>query len=99
MDQTQADAVAEALLQPDRQGRDGARRRRNMQARKLAAQRLIGKFAVSGLVAGAAAAYFAHKNVLAFTGFGGACGVFIGGLVASWPGSFSRPDGSPEPGR
>ena len=99
MDQTQADAAAEVLLQPGRQARDEARRRRHLQARKLAMQRLVARFAVLGLVAGAAVAYFAHKNVLAFTGFGGASGIVIGGLVASWRGSVSRTDGAPKPGR
>lgn len=90
MDKTQAEAAAQAVLLPSREAQEEMRRSKAIQARKLAQQRFISRFALLGLVAGVVIGYFMHKNMLAFLGFGGAVGIVVGGVVASWPGRASR---------
>lgn len=90
MDKTQAEVVANALLQPARQAQEEERLAKAERERKVARQRLIARFAILGVVIGSLIGYFMHKNVLAFLGSGGAVGVVVGALVASWPRKASR---------
>ncbi|AVQ05545.1 TPA: hypothetical protein HH295_19470 [Xanthomonas vasicola pv. zeae] len=59
MDQSQADAIAQAILQPDLEAREKIRRRRAAKDRAVADRRMVAWFSLSGFVMGAVVAHLA----------------------------------------
>ncbi len=78
MDRTQADAVAQAMLEPDVKAQEENRRRRAQDAAKLANQRNHAKFVIGGYLAGAAIGYFAFGRIAHF----GLMGAVLGMLTS-----------------
>jgi len=75
MNKTQADAIAQAILEPDLQAQADARRQRAIGAAQLERQRKIAACTLAGSAIGAAVA---HLLGVRFTN-----GIICGGLVAA----------------
>ena len=78
MDRTQADAIAQAMLEPDAKAQEELRRRRAQDTAKLATQRRHAGFVLVGYVAGAAIGHFAFGRIALF----GLLGAFFGMLAS-----------------
>jgi len=83
MDRTQADAIAQAMLEPDVKAQEEIRRKRAQDAAKLAAQRRHAGFVLVGYVAGAAVGHFAFGRI-AFFGLIGAAAGMLGSVLVGW---------------
>lgn len=79
MDKQQAEAIVQAILEPDLKAQQELRRKREAEDRSLAVRRSIAAFVLAGFALGAAAAYFTGER---FT-VGGLLGCF-GGAVVGW---------------
>ena len=77
MDKSQAEAIAQALLQPERKAQEELRRKRSEHARWLLEKRKVAWLALAGFVAGAAVALFAGQRFA----IGGLSGAFIGAAI------------------
>ena len=77
MEKTQADAVAQAILEPDLRHQEELREKRALETAQLARQRRVAGFALAGSAIGAAIAYFLGER---FT-FGVICGGFAGSAL------------------
>ncbi|WP_338339370.1 hypothetical protein [Xanthomonas euvesicatoria] len=73
MDKSQAEAIAQAILQPDLEAREKIRRRRAAKDRALAGRRMVGWFSLSGFVIGAGVAHL--------TGYRFTDGIIWGGIA------------------
>ena len=81
MDKLQADAIAQALLQPDPKARDEIRRKRAAQARQEADRRLVALFAIPGFVIGAVVAHYSGYRFTKGVIWGGVVGAMIGWAI------------------
>jgi hypothetical protein len=79
MDRTQADAIAQAMLEPDLKAQEEVRRKRAQETAKIAAQRRHAGFIVVGYAVGAAVGYFAFGRIV----FSGLIGAFAGMLASA----------------
>jgi len=83
MDKTQADAVAQAILQPAQRAQQRAqedfRKKRALKALQLKRQRRIALFTLSGCAFGALIAYLASDRVTVGILWGG-----LGGSAVGW---------------
>jgi hypothetical protein len=86
MDKTQADAIAQAILQPDREAQEKIRRKRAAQERTLAGRRSVAKISLLGIVIGGTAVYFAGGRVIDGIIWGGLAGGVIGWAAVWWRG-------------
>ncbi|MBB3779545.1 hypothetical protein FHY12_000496 [Xanthomonas arboricola] len=75
MERTQADAIAQAILEPDRHAQDEIRQKRAADTAYLSRKRKVAWFALAGSAIGASVAYF--------TGVQFPIGVVWGGLASS----------------
>ncbi|MCC8470300.1 hypothetical protein [Xanthomonas phaseoli] len=73
MDKSQADAIAQALLQPDLEAQEKIRCRRAAERQSNADRRMVAWFSLSGLVIGAVVAHL--------TGYRFTDGIMWGGAV------------------
>nr|WP_245149870.1 hypothetical protein [Xanthomonas axonopodis] len=73
MDKSQADAIAQALLQPDLEAQEKIRRRRAAEGQGVADRRMVAWFSLSGLVIGAVVAHL--------TGYRFTDGIMWGGIA------------------
>ena len=84
MDKTQADAIAQAILQPDLEAQEEIRRKRAAEKRTWADRRMVAKLSLFGIVIGGAAAYFAGGRLIDGVIWGGLAGGVIGWAVVWW---------------
>ena len=82
MDRKQADAIAQAILEPDLKAQDALVHQRAAKAAKLAQQRRHAWFGLAGFVIG----HFAFGRV----SYGGLIGLLVGKLVGVLVGRISR---------
>lgn len=80
MEKTQADAIAQAILEPDLRAQEEVRAKRAAEALQLARKRRVAWFALAGSGVGAAVAYFSGDRL--------SLGVIWGGLAGSAVGWF-----------
>lgn len=84
MDKLQADAIAQAILQPDLKAREDIRHRRATEERSLADRRLVAWFSLPGSALGAAVAYVIGSRFSYGVIWGGIMGGAIGWAVVWW---------------
>ncbi|AOL18166.1 hypothetical protein AB8807_20050 [Xanthomonas campestris pv. olitorii] len=73
MDKSQADAIAQAILQPDLEAQEQIRRRRAAEDQAVADRRMVAWFSLSGFVIGAVVAHL--------TGYRFTDGIIWGGIA------------------
>lgn len=81
IDKTQAEAIAQAILEPDLQMQEELRRKREADARRLAFQRRVAAFALAGAGVGAAVGYFAFGQFSRGVIVGAILGFLVGRLI------------------
>jgi hypothetical protein len=84
MDRNQADAIADAILEPDPASREAIARKRAAYQRSLAERRLVALFMLPGCATGAAAAYLAGMRFTEGVIWGGVAGGAIGWSLVIW---------------
>lgn len=84
MDKSQADAIAEAILEPGLKEREVRRRKRAAEQRSLADRRVVAWFAFPGFVIGAAVAHFSGERFSSGVIWGGIAGAVVGWAVVGW---------------
>jgi len=83
MDESQADAIARAILEPDSKAREELRRKRESQDLDLAHRRRLAWFALAGAAIGTAIAYAAGVHFARGTLGGALAGILVGRLLAT----------------
>lgn len=86
MDDSQADAIARAILEPDLKGQEELRRKRAAEERRMADQRLVAALALPAMAIGAVAT---HLIGIRFTNgiiWGGIIGAIVGWTLVWWRG-------------
>ncbi len=87
MEKSQAEAIAQALLQPDLKAQDDLRRKRSSAAWWLVEKRKVAWLALVGFAVGVAVAVYTGQRF----SLGGLCGAFSGAAVGwFWIGLRSR---------
>lgn len=81
MDKTQADAIAQAILEPELRVQEAHRSRHALASAKLARKRRIAWFGLAGSGIGAAIAYLAGSRFSIGIIWGGLAGSTIGWLL------------------
>lgn len=81
MDKTQADAIAQAILEPDLRVQEELRNKRALESAHQARMRRVAWFALAGCGIGAAIAHFGGVRVSLGVIWGGLAGSAIGWLV------------------
>ena len=79
MDKTQAEMIAQAILEPGLRAQEETRRKREAETVRLAQKRQVARFLLAGFGIGAAVAYQTGMHVSS----GGFCGGLLGGLAGS----------------
>ncbi|RPD83478.1 hypothetical protein [Luteimonas sp. 100069] len=82
MDKSQADVVAQAILEPSLKEQAEVRQLRERRAQRAAAHRRQTLYFVVGYVAGAAIGYFGFGRVAMYGVAGGFLGLLAGALIA-----------------
>ena len=82
MERSQADEVAQAILEPSVKAQAEDRRRLEMKAGRAAAHRRQSLYFIAGYVVGAAVGYFVFDRISLYGVAGGFVGVLVGALVA-----------------
>ena len=80
MEKTQADAIAQAILEPDVRAQEELRTKRAIEAAKLAGQRRVAWFTLAGAGIGSVAAHFGDYHFSQGVLYGGLAGTAIGWL-------------------
>lgn len=86
MDKTQADAAADALLEPQLKAQEAFRRKREVEARRLAERRKTAWLMLLGGAVGAAAAYATGERITKGLLWGCVGGSVVGFLLFQWNG-------------
>lgn len=81
MEKTQADAIAQAILEPDLRAREEIRSKRAEEAAQLKRQRRVACFALAGSGIGAAIAHFGGERFTTGVVWGGLAGSMLGWLI------------------
>jgi hypothetical protein len=81
MEKTQADVIAQAILEPDLRAQDDVRRKHAAEAAQLARKRRVAWFVLSGTCIGAGVAYFGDIQFSLGVIWGGLAGSVVGWLV------------------
>jgi hypothetical protein len=81
MEKTQADAVAQALLEPDLRAQQELRNKRAVESAQLARKRRVAWLALAGAGIGAAVAYFSGFHFSIGVIWGGFAGSAVGWLI------------------
>ena len=84
MEKQQAEAIAQAILEPDLKVQTELRRKREAEHRSLAFRRFIAAFVLMGFAIGAAVAYFAGERFTLGGIWGGMVGAAVGWAVGAW---------------
>jgi uncharacterized membrane protein YfcA len=85
MDEKQADAIARAILEPDRQAREQLRRKREAEAARLVLQRRAAGAALAGMAVGGAVGHFASGDFPRWLVVGGLIAYLLARLVQRRP--------------
>src|SRR3546814_14966589 len=93
MDKSQANAIAQAILQPDLNAQEDIRRKRTAKEQSLADRRLVAWFSLPCFAIGAAVAYFTENRFSTGILWGGLLGSAIGWTVVWWRRHRSRSEG------
>lgn len=81
MDKSQAESVAQAILEPDLHEQANARRKLQAKADRMAAHRRQTVHFIAGYVVGAAIGYFATGRFASYGLVGGFAGILVGAIV------------------
>ena len=84
MDKIQAEAIAQAILEPDMKVQEEIRRKRTVETRQLAEKRKIAWLGLAGFALGAIAAHFVGERFTVGGLLGGAAGAAFGWLIVGW---------------
>ena len=84
MEKSQAEAVAEAILKPNREAQEELRRKRTAAARSLAERRFVAWWVLSGSAVGAVVASLADHRFSNGVLWGGVAGAVSGWAIAGW---------------
>ncbi|WP_349656787.1 hypothetical protein [Xanthomonas sp. 10-10] len=84
MDKSQADAIAQAIFEPEVKAQEETRRKRAEQDRSLADRRVVAWVSLPGFVIGAALAYFTGHRFSNGVIWGGVAGGAVGWAVVWW---------------
>ena len=84
MEKQQAEAIAQAILEPDLKAQEELRRKREAEDRSVAVRRFIAGFVLVGFAIGAATAYFAGERFTVGGLWGGIGGAVVGWAVGAW---------------
>jgi hypothetical protein len=81
MEKTQADAIAQAILEPDLRAQEELRNKRAVESAQLARKRRIAWLTLAGAGIGAAVAYFSDVHFPIGVIWGGLAGSAVGWLI------------------
>ena len=81
MEKTQADGVAQAILEPDLRAQEELRRKRAIESAQLARKQRVAWFTLVGAGIGAAVAYFSGAHFSTGVIWGGLAGSAVGWLI------------------
>lgn len=84
MKKDQAEAVANAILEPGLKAQDELRHKREMEERRRTLSRFTAAFALVGFAVGAAVAHFTGGRFTIGGLWGAICGAAIGQFVGAW---------------
>lgn len=84
MDESQAEGIANAILEPDLKGRETLQIKKSERARSLAERRKVTWFSPSGFVIGIAVAYLAVHRSSSGVFWRGIAGTIVGWVFISW---------------
>lgn len=84
VEKKQADAIVQAILEPDLRGREELRRKREAEARGLRISRFVAAFVLVGFAIGALIAYSTGERFTNGGLWGSAFGAVVGRTVAAW---------------
>ena len=84
MDQSRADAVADAVLRPDPAAREALLRRRAAEERSLADRRMVAWVALPACALGGAVAHLAGHHFTVGTVWGGVAGAVLAWGFVAW---------------
>lgn len=84
MDKQQAEAIAQAILQPSLDEREKLRQKREARQRSLADRRVAALFMISGFAIGALVAYWTGHRFSEGIFWGGPAGSLVGWMVVWW---------------
>ena len=83
MEKTQADAIAQAIMEPKLRAREDIQRKRAAEFAQLARKRRVAWFSLAGMVVGTAIASFSGVRFSLGILYGGLAGSAIGWLLTS----------------
>ena len=84
MDKSQAEAIAQAILDPDVKAQEEVRRKRAAEGRRLAERHKVVWFVLAGGAFGAVVAYFSGHPFTKGIVWGGSAAAFAGWLFVTW---------------
>ncbi|MBK1690204.1 hypothetical protein [Rubrivivax gelatinosus] len=84
MDKQQADAIAQAILQPGLDEREKMRQKREARQRSLADRRLVAWVTMPGFAIGALVAYWTGHRFAEGVVWGGFAGSLVGWMLVWW---------------
>ena len=84
MEQSQADAIARAILEPDLKAQEQLRRKRAAESKQLTEKRKVAWLGLAGFAIGAVAAHFTGEGISAGGLWGGVAGAAVGWVINSW---------------
>ncbi|QOW18855.1 hypothetical protein INQ41_09215 [Lysobacter ciconiae] len=84
MEKKQADAIVQAILEPDLRGREELRRKREAEARGLRISRFVSAFVLIGFAIGALIAHSTGERFTNGAFWGSAIGAVVGRAVPAW---------------
>ena len=84
MEKKQAEAIVQAILEPELRGREELRRKREAEARGLRSSRFVAAFVLVGFAIGALIAYVSGERFTNGALWGSAFGAVVGRAVAAW---------------
>ena len=86
MERHRAEAIVQAILEPDLAAREALRRKRAAEERRLAAGRFNAWCVLAGFAIGAAASHVVGAHFTVGGLWGGIAGAIVGRLLAAWRG-------------
>ena len=84
MERSKAEAIAQAVLEPDLKVREELGRKRAAEERSLAERRSVAWFVLAGLAVGAGIAYFGGERISGGALWGGIVGSLVGWGLVGW---------------
>ena len=84
MERSKAEAIAQAVLEPDLKVQEELGRKRVAEERSLAERRKVAWFVLAGLAVGAGVAYFGGHRISAGALWGGIVAALVGWGLVGW---------------